>query len=128
MLDERPVLREDRQGESDLMARYGSELAASVIEEFDHKRLDRRRVEELNHRLAAQWPAICEQVSSVLLPTAKIEATLREAGAPLAPADIHLDRAFYEQALLHAREIRNRFTVLDLAAGSDVLRTMVQAL
>jgi len=128
MLDQRPVLREDRQGESDLMARYGSELAASVIEEFDHKRLDRRRVEELNHRLAAQWPAICEQVSSVLLPTAKIEATLREAGAPLTPADIHLDRAFYEQALLHAREIRNRFTVLDLAAGSDVLRTMVQAL
>ena len=128
MLDERPVLREDRQGESDLMARYGSELAASVIEEFDHKRLDRRRVEELNHRLAAQWPAIREQVSAVLLPTAKIEGTLREAGAPLTPADIHLDRAFYEQALLHAREIRNRFTVLDLAAGSDVLRTMVQAL
>ena len=78
--------------------------------------------------MAAQWPAIREQVSAVLLPTAKIEATLREAGAPLTPADIHLDRAFYEQALLHAREIRNRFTVLDLAAGSDVLRTMVQAL
>ena len=128
MLETRPVLVEDRQSDTDLTARYGSELSASVIEEFDQKRLNRRRVEDLNDRLSAQWPEIRDRVSAALLSTAKIEATLKAAGAPLTPADIHLDRAFYVEALLHAREIRNRFTVLDLAAGSGVLETMVDLL
>ena len=128
MLQARPVLHEDTVTNIDLEGRYGSELGASVIEEFNHKRLDRRRVEELNDRLSDRWSDIRAQVGAVLLSTEKIETTLRAAGAPLRPSDVHLDRAFYEQALLHAREIRNRFTVLDLAAGSGQLDTLIPSL
>jgi glycerol-1-phosphate dehydrogenase [NAD(P)+] len=128
MLQTKPVLHEDAIANADLVARYGSELAGSVIEEFDHKRLDRKRVGKLNDRLAGHWDNIRDQVGAVLLSSEKIESTLRAAGAPLAPSDVHLDRAFYDQALLHAREIRNRFTVLDLATGAGKLEAMVQSL
>lgn len=128
MLQTGPVLHEDLVTNAELEGRYGSELATSVIEEFDHKRLDRRRVDELNERLSARWSDIRTQVGAVLLSSEKIEATLRAAGAPLQPSDVHLDRAFYEGALLHAREIRNRFTVLDLATGSGELGTLIQSL
>lgn len=128
LLEARPVLQEDLQTDQDLAVRYGDELSSSVIEEFNHKRLDRSRVRDLNDRLATRWTEICNRVRSVLLPVAKIESTLRAVGAPLTPADIHLERAFYNQALLHAHEIRNRFTVLDLAAGSGLLQTMAQSL
>jgi glycerol-1-phosphate dehydrogenase [NAD(P)+] len=128
MLETRPILREDTVDEAQLVDRYGTELAGSVIEEFDHKRLDRRNTEEINGRLESGWNDIREQINAVLLSTAKVESTLRAAGAPLTPADVHLDRAFYDEALLHAREIRNRFTVLDLAAASGVLETLVHSL
>ena len=51
----------------------------------------------------------------------RIEAVLRQSGAPLTAADIHLERGFYESALLHSREIRNRFTVLDIMAADGRL-------
>ena len=43
---------------------------------------------------------------------------------PLTP----LPRAFYEQALLRCREIRNRFTFLDLAAGAGQLESAIPSL
>ena len=128
MVQAKPVLREDVITDAELVGRYGSELAGSVVEEFDHKRLNRERVDKLNDRLASRWHDIAEQVGAVLLSTEKIESTLRAAGAPRSPPDTHLDRSFYEQALLHAREIRNRFTVLDVAAGTGMLETMVGSL
>jgi glycerol-1-phosphate dehydrogenase [NAD(P)+] len=128
MLGAKPVVREETIPNAELVGRYGAELAGSVMEEFDHKRLTRRRTEELNARFESRWDAIGERVGAVLLSIDKIESALRTAGAPLTPSDIHLDRAFYNQALLHAREIRNRFTVLDVAAGGGTLETMVQSL
>jgi glycerol-1-phosphate dehydrogenase [NAD(P)+] len=47
-----------------------------------------------------------------------LENVLLRAGAPLAPEDLSWPRAFYDTAVRHAREIRNRYTFLDLAADS----------
>ena len=52
--------------------------------------------------------------------TLKIKA-LRRVGAPTTPAEIGVPAAAYRQAVLHAREIRNRFTFLDLAAAAGRL-------
>jgi glycerol-1-phosphate dehydrogenase [NAD(P)+] len=50
---------------------------------------------------------------------------LTAAGADLTPEAIHLSRRFYEQALLRCREIRNRYTFLDLAANAGRLAGLV---
>ena len=39
-------------------------------------------------------------------------------GAPTTHRDLGISRAFFADAVLHAREIRNRYTFLDLAADS----------
>ncbi len=44
-----------------------------------------------------------------------------ELGAPTTPEDLHWPRRFYGEAVRHAREIRNRYTFLDLAADSGML-------
>ncbi|RYH03669.1 MAG: hypothetical protein EON57_09600 [Alphaproteobacteria bacterium] len=59
------------------------------------------------------------------LPSTHIHAALTAAGAPSTPQSIHLDRTFYDAALTHARDIRNRYTVLDLAAASGRLAGLV---
>ena len=53
---------------------------------------------------------------------------MKAAGAGLAPAAIDLPRAFYDTALLRCREIRNRYTFLDLAANSGRLAGLVETL
>jgi glycerol-1-phosphate dehydrogenase [NAD(P)+] len=126
--DAHPTLAPDTESDQAIVGRFGLELAGSVIAEFGLKRLDRVQADELNHKLARDWDDIRAQVLAVLLPVRTIESTLRVAGAPTAPADIAVDRGFYEQALLHGREIRNRFTALDLAAAGGRLAPMLSSL
>ena len=57
-----------------------------------------------------------------MLPAARLEAVLKAAGAPTTPEELGWPRGFYLEALRHAREIRNRYTFLDLAADSGVLQ------
>ncbi|MHC4610941.1 MAG: sn-glycerol-1-phosphate dehydrogenase, partial [Planctomycetota bacterium] len=54
-------------------------------------------------------------------PTATLETVLLRAEAPTGPRDLGWPRAFYANAVRHAREIRNRYTFLDLAANSGQL-------
>lgn len=128
MLGEAPVLHPVNDDDGAIRDRYGAALAHSVLDELDHKRLNRQRVDALNARIAANWNDIRERIGSILLPVSAIEAALKAAGAPMTPADIGLDRAFYDAALLHAREIRNRFTVLDLAASAGKLEPLLAKL
>ena len=123
MLEVRPVVHLDIENEPSIRRRFGDELGGSVWEEFSKKRLDRAGAEALDRRIAVGWDAMRERIAAVLLPVGRMEAVLAAAGAPTTPADIHLERGFYQSALRHGREIRNRYTMLDLAAASGRLES-----
>jgi glycerol-1-phosphate dehydrogenase [NAD(P)+] len=128
MFDRRPTIAPDTRTPDDIRNTFGDDLASSVWPEFDAKRLDRARADTLKERLAADWDKIREAIGKVLLPARRIEAVLKAAGAPLTPEAVHLRRPFYETALAHAREIRNRYTILDLAAQSGRLAGLIPSL
>ncbi len=128
MLDRRPTIVPDSRGQAEVVATFGDDLAGSVWPQFEAKRLDRRGADALQARLASGWDSICERLSAVLLPARRIAEVLSATGAPLTPQAIHLERAFYDTALRHAREIRNRYTILDLAAQSGRLEQLVPSL
>lgn len=115
------MVRADTTSEADVRATFGDDLVGSVWPEFAQKRLDGQRADALNARLAAEWDDVSGLIADVRLPTATIERVLRTAGGPLTPEAIHLERGFYEQAVRHGREIRSRYTILDLAAQSGRL-------
>jgi glycerol-1-phosphate dehydrogenase [NAD(P)+] len=125
MLERAPVLRPDRTSEAEFVARYGAELGGAMWPDFARKTIGAARIEALNARLEAKWGEISARLAKVQLPSARVEAALRAAGAPATPEEIGLDRDFYEAALLHGRDIRDRYTVLDLAAGAGRLETLV---
>lgn len=128
MLDDRPTVAPDSRAEDDVRATFGDDLAGSVWPEFEAKRLDRRGAEALQARLASNWDGIRARIAEVLLPARRIAAVLAAAGAPLSSEAIHLSRPFYDGALAHAREIRNRYTILDLAAQSGRLEGLIPTL
>jgi glycerol-1-phosphate dehydrogenase [NAD(P)+] len=128
MLETAPRFVADAATEAEFVGRYGAELGASCWQAYRQKRLDAGRAEALNARVAERWEAIRERVAAVLLPSAHLEGVLRAAGADLAPEAIHLSRGFYERALLRAREIRERYTCLDLAGDTGRLAGLVGVL
>ena len=69
-----------------------------------------------------------ERIAGVLLSSGYLQSVLTAAGADLTPEAIHLSRHFYDQALLRCREIRNRYTFLDLAASSGQLRALTKTI
>jgi glycerol-1-phosphate dehydrogenase [NAD(P)+] len=123
-----PVIEPDTLTLDAVRSHFGDDLAPSVWPEFEAKRLDAARADALNATLASQWPAIVAQLGPVLLSAARIEAVLAAAGNPLTAEAIHLTRDFYERALLHGREIRNRYTIVDLSAQSGVLQRALASL
>jgi glycerol-1-phosphate dehydrogenase [NAD(P)+] len=58
----------------------------------------------------------------VTRPAQQLHDILRRAGAPTTPADLGWPAAFYRDAVMHAREIRDRWTFLDFAADIGALR------
>jgi glycerol-1-phosphate dehydrogenase [NAD(P)+] len=128
MLERRPQFRPDRTSETAFVARYGEDLGRSCWAAYRQKRLDDAGAEALNARVAQDWDAIREKVAAILLPAAQLESVLRAAGADLTPEAIHLDRPFYERALLQSRDIRERYTCLDLAGDTGALADLVPSL
>ena len=118
MLEERPVLKPDTATREDFVRRYGEELGGSCWSEFAQKRLDAARADALNHRIETEWDRVRDRIASISHGAAYLESVLRDAGAPTTPGEIHLPTAFYGEATTRCREIRNRFTFLDLAAAS----------
>jgi glycerol-1-phosphate dehydrogenase [NAD(P)+] len=118
---EAPVLSPTRLDEAALIRHFGSELGASCWAAFAGKAMDGPRTAALNAKLKREWPEIRAALRQVMRSSAEMEAALKAAGAPTRAADIHIPEAFYRQAVLHAREIRDRYTFLDLAAESGRL-------
>ena len=104
-----------------MTAHFGAETGASCWDEFSHKKADQAQADRLNARLEERWPAMCETIAATALPADQIHSILTRAGAPTRFADIGLERDFFAGAVRHAREIRNRYTFLDLAADAGRL-------
>ena len=79
----------------------------------------------MNQRIADKWPAIRSAIDAISLHADMLALVLEQAKAPRTPEDLGWPRASYQAAVRHAREIRNRYTFLDLAADAGVLDGMV---
>jgi glycerol-1-phosphate dehydrogenase [NAD(P)+] len=111
-----PVLRATAIERGDVIRHFGAERGEACWQELAAKRLDRDRVDRLNARLAERWDAMRSRIAAVTLGSARMADVLAAAGAPRAPEDLGWPARLFSDALVHAREIRNRYTFLDFAA------------
>lgn len=116
--DVSPRLHPVSVARADLVAHFGATIGEGCWRELEHKCFDRVRTEELEARLAARWDDIRARIAAVAVPPAVLVEQLAAAGAPVEPQHLGWPPALFEAALRHAREIRNRYTFLDLAADA----------
>jgi glycerol-1-phosphate dehydrogenase [NAD(P)+] len=100
-----------------LQRRFGDDVGASCWREFAAKPSGRDADAKLEARLAERWTVIRESVGNAMIPSQRIAAALRRAGCPTEPSQIGVTREFYDDAVRHARFLRDRYTFLDLAAA-----------
>jgi len=113
-LDAPPVLAPTAIDRDAVIRHFGAIRGDACWREFEHKRLDGAATDAVNARLARDWPAIRDRIARVTRGAAQIRAALVAAGAPIEPADLNWPPALFADAFAHAREIRNRYTFLDL--------------
>ncbi len=119
--DTPPAVSATTVSEQTVMAHFGPELGASCWPAFAKKRLDANAARAVSDKLARSWADIRSALGKVMRPLKEVEAALRAAGAPLTSRDIGVPVDFYRRAVAQAREIRDRYTFLDLAGDSGRL-------
>ncbi len=72
-------------------------------------------------KLKAIWPELKEKLKNQLVPSEKLEESLRLVGAPVAPEQIGISKERMKSSFLRAWYIRSRFTVLDVAVRTGWL-------
>ena len=117
--DAPPHLHPTRVTRDDVLAHFGPALGEACWRELAQKALDPARADALNARLATRWPEIRARLATVAAPPQRIAQILLAAGAPTTPADLRYPDALFATAIAHAREIRDRYTFLDLVGDSD---------
>jgi glycerol-1-phosphate dehydrogenase [NAD(P)+] len=95
---------------------WGANIAAEVLAQWKQKSRPRDVVRAEIATFRDRLPEIREAVSNDLLPAATVAKAIRESGGPTGPEGMNAPIGEYRKALTRARFIRNRFTILDLAA------------
>lgn len=120
-----PLLAETVIDPVAMAKRFGAH-SASCREALAKKSLTGDRLETLNERLAMRWPDLRKAYTARTLPLERLRAAFDAIGMAAHPQDLGIAPSFYGEAILHARELRDRFTMLDLAADAGILSPFVE--
>jgi glycerol-1-phosphate dehydrogenase [NAD(P)+] len=116
-----PMVKATVIDEADMERRMGSAIAAQCLAEFRKKAFTPQSASAFNERIANIWPELRRELQAFVVPEAEMKRMLKEAGGALSAGDLGLDPAFYREAVIHSREMRNRFSMIDIAADGGWL-------
>ena len=105
---------------------YGKKMAGEVYREFMGKYPQPEKKEKELLFILNNWVKIKDIIRKNLIPSSMLEKALRESGAPVSFSKLGITRAGLRSAILHAREIRGRYTVLDLAYDVGMLEDFAE--
>lgn len=120
-LDKPPRIGATHIIEAEFVERYGEDIGRMCYAEARKKSFDAKGAAEFNSRLEAIWPQLREELYAFMMPPEEMEATLRSAGGPVSATELGLPRRVWRDAMKYARDVRNRWSFLDLADDAGLL-------
>jgi glycerol-1-phosphate dehydrogenase [NAD(P)+] len=114
-----PVLRPSTLTRETVIAHFGDVMGESIWLDVQGKAFGAAETDALNARLAATWHSMRARIAAVTIGARAQRDLLAAAGAPVDPMTLGWSDALFGRALGHAREIRNRYTFLDLRADTQ---------
>lgn len=111
---------------ADMSRRFGTEVAGQCLEELKRKVFDDDSAAAFNRKQKAMWPELKRELSRFMIPVAEMKRLLSAAGGATTATELGVPVDFYREAIVHCREMRNRFSFLDIAADAGTLETFAQ--
>jgi glycerol-1-phosphate dehydrogenase [NAD(P)+] len=100
---------------------WGEQVGQEVLDQWQQKRLDESGLRAELLRFRRELPVLRQVLPEDLVPAATVAAAIEASGGPTTPEGMEASVDEYYKALTHARYLRNRFTILDLAVETGVI-------
>ena len=120
-LDKPPTLKETIIDLPDMERRMGKEISKQCGDEFAKKSFEGLILEQANQRLQGIWIELKKEVQPFMISVCEMEEMLSASGGPVNYVELGVDADLYRDAIVHCREMRNRFSFLDVAADAGLL-------
>jgi len=116
-----PILSPTNIDATGMVARYGKKIGQNCIKQLERKALDRKKADQFNLFLTENWEDLSARLRDVTLPSERLWQAMEKIGAPKTATELGLSQDFYREVVIHSREIRDRYTMLDVAGDSGML-------
>ncbi len=116
-----PKIKPTNIDKVDFQTRYGLDIGGMMFDEAKKKSFDAKGADAFNARLEQVWPELCAECSAMMVPPEEIASILASAGGPTNATELGLPRDLWRKAMKHARDVRNRWSFLDLADDAGLL-------
>jgi glycerol-1-phosphate dehydrogenase [NAD(P)+] len=120
-LDKPPHIKTTRIDPTDFVQRYGQDIGSMMYAEAKKKSFDSAQAAALNRRLDEVWPELRSELKAMMMDPDDMAAILSSAGGPTTATELGLARDIWRKAMKHARDVRNRWSFLDLADDAGLL-------
>lgn len=120
-LDKPPKIKPTRISEDEFVRRYGDGIGRMMHGEAVKKSFDVAGASRFNHKLEEIWPELRDDLKSMMMDPDVMAATIRSAGGPTTAAELGLPLSVWRKSMKHARDVRNRWSFLDLADDAGLL-------
>jgi glycerol-1-phosphate dehydrogenase [NAD(P)+] len=112
--------------EAAMRRRYPGELGDLCIAEMKKTAMDEAQAEAFNAQLEALWPTLRPELMRFAMPVSVMESALRAAGGPATGEELGVPRAVWHDAIRYSREIRGRWSFVNLAADAGLLEDFLE--
>ncbi|MBI2423782.1 MAG: iron-containing alcohol dehydrogenase [Candidatus Hydrogenedentes bacterium] len=99
---------------------WGDKVGAEVRSQWAEKRLTEKALREELAKFREMLPKLRARLGEDLQPASFVARCIEECGGPSRPEDMAASTKEFKKGLKRARYLRNRFTILDLAAETGV--------
>jgi glycerol-1-phosphate dehydrogenase [NAD(P)+] len=120
-LEKAPLIKPTHIVEAEFIDRYGREIGMMCYAEAKKKAFDKKGADAFNAKLADLWPQLREELKSFAMDPKEMEKALKAAGGATTSTEMGLPRKIWRDAMKYARDVRNRWSFLDLADDAGLL-------
>jgi glycerol-1-phosphate dehydrogenase [NAD(P)+] len=120
-LEKPPHIKPTEISETDFALRYGEDIGRMMYGEAKKKSFDAAGAATFNRRLDEVWSQLRHELSAMMVQPEDMARTISAAGGPTTATELGLPRDIWRSAMKHARDVRNRWSLLDLADDAGLL-------
>ena len=122
-----PQIKPTVVDEDGIRARYPAAAVEGCLTAARNKAFNAEQAAAFNEKITELWPNLRTELLAMSVPAETLEQHLSEAGGGVTAEEVGIDRQLYRNAVRYALEIRDRYSMLDLAADMGILDDFVEA-